>query len=129
MPYSRVLMPIAEGYMKLSAQDTMLVSFADQLTDAQRESAFLKAKEITDALFIQSEELIDFSTSQSPEYFAAMEEELKISIQVCDRLLRVMKYYHKEDPYVDELKSRIDSIDSELENYQRTIVNLGSINL
>ena len=129
VPYSRVLMPIAEGYMKLAVKDTMLLSFYDQLTDLQRDSALLKAKQITDALFVQSEELIDFSTSQSPDYFAAMEEELQMSIQVCDRLLRVMRYYHKEDPYVDELKSRIDSIDAEIENYQRTRLNLGAINL
>jgi len=57
-----------------------------------------------------------------------MEEDRQLSLQVCDRLHRLLKYYHPEDEYADELKARIDTIDSQIQQYQRMIVDLGSFN-
>ncbi|MBM71162.1 MAG: hypothetical protein CL847_00060 [Crocinitomicaceae bacterium] len=128
VPFTRVLMPVAESYIKIANADTNLTSYADILSEEDRMRALDVAKELTEALFVQAEETITFSLSLTPEYYGAMEEDRQLSLQVCDRLQRVLKYYHPNDEYVDELKSRIDTIESNIENYQRMIVDLGSIN-
>ena len=128
VPFTRVLMPVAESYIKIANADTNLTSYADILSEEDRMRALEVAKELTEELFIQAEETIAFSLSLTPEYYGAMEEDRQLSLQVCDRLQRVLKYYHPGDEYVDELKSRIDTLESNIENYQRMIVDLGSIN-
>jgi hypothetical protein len=128
VPFTRVLMPVAESYIKIANSDTNLTSYADVLSDEERANALVVAKELTEELFTQAEETIAFSLSLSPEYFGAMEEDRQLSLQVCDRLQRVLKYYHTEDEYTSELKSRIDTLEFQIQNYQRMIVDLGSIN-
>ena len=128
VPITRVLMPVAESYLKISNSDTNLTSYADILSDEDRIKSLEIAKELTEELFTQAEETIAYSLSLAPEYYGAMEEDRQLSLQVCDRLQRVLKYYHPEDEYVDELKSRIDTLESNIESYQRMIVDLGSIN-
>jgi hypothetical protein len=121
-------MPVAESYLKIANSDTNLTSYADILSDEDRIKSLEIAKELTEELFTQAEETIAYSLSLAPEYYGAMEEDRQLSLQVCDRLQRVLKYYHPEDEYVDELKSRIDTLEGNIESYQRMIVDLGSIN-
>ena len=128
VPYTRVLMPVAETYIKVANSDTLLTPYANILSEEERGKALKAAKELTEELFIQSEETIAYSLSLSPEYYGAMEEDRQLSLQICDRLQRVLDYYHPDDEYVDELKSRIDTLEVQIENYQRMIIDLGSIN-
>ena len=128
VPFTRVLMPVAESYLKIANGDTLLTDYADILSDEEREAALKIAKELTEDLFKQAEETVAYSLTLDPEYFAAMEEDRHLSLQVCDRLHRLLKYYHPEDEYADELKTRIDTIDSQIQQYQRMIVDLGSFN-
>ena len=88
----------------------------------------VKAKSLTEELFKQAEESVAYSLSLGTEYYVAMEEERARSLQVCDRLKRLFEYYHPEDEYAIELDARLDTLKFDIENYQRNIVDLGSIN-
>ena len=42
-----------------------------------------------------------------------------------DRLIRVYKYYHPEDPIVDQLDARLGLMETQIEDYESSIVELG----
>ena len=84
-----------------------------------------KAQELLQALFKQQEELVEFALSLDAEYFSAMTSEIDLALQVNDRLIRVYKYYHPEDPIVDELDTRLGVMEDQIEDYERSIVELG----
>ena len=107
VPYTRVLMPVLEAYAELASSDTLLSPNASLLSEDQRKSSLDKAQELLQALFKQQEELVEFALSLDAEYFSAMTSEIDLAIQVNDRLIRVYKYYHPEDPLVNELEERL----------------------
>jgi predicted Zn-dependent protease len=125
VPYTRVLMPVVEAYAELASSDTLLSPNARSLSDEQRKSSLDKAQELLQALFKQQEELVEFALSLDAEYFSAMTSEIDLAIQVNDRLIRVYKYYHPEDPIVDELDARLGVMEDQIEDYERSIVELG----
>jgi hypothetical protein len=128
VPFTRVLMPVAESYVKLASTDSASAAFAIDLSDEDHSHALEKAKELIQILFTQQEETLAYSLSLTPEYFSAMEEDRQLALQVNDRLLRVYKYYHPDDEFVDELDARLGKMEEDLERYHRMIVDLGSIN-
>ena len=128
VPYTNVLMPVAESYMMIANSDTLKTQYSDLLTNEQKQRALEEAKALTEELVRQAEESVAYSLSLGPEYYVAMEEERTRSLQVCDRLKRLFEYYHPEDEYASELDARLDSLKFDIENYQRNIVDLGSIN-
>ncbi|MDA0568536.1 MAG: DUF2723 domain-containing protein [Bacteroidetes bacterium] len=125
VPYTRVLMPVVEAYAELASSDTLLSPNASRLSEDQRKSSLDKAQELLQALFKQQEELVEFALSLDAEYFTAMTSEIDLAIQVNDRLIRVYKYYHPEDPIVDELDARLGVMEDQIEGYERSIVELG----
>ena len=60
---------------------------------------------------------------------AATEEERQLSLQVCDRLHRVLKYYHPEDAFVTQLASRKDSLEKNINDYQDVILGLSDMSV
>ena len=128
VPYTNVLMPVAESYMMIANSDTLKTQYSDLLTDEQKQRALEEAKALTEELVRQAEESVAYSLSLGPEYYVAMEEERTRSLQVCDRLKRLFEYYHPEDEYASELEARLHSLKFDIENYQRNIVDIGSIN-
>ena len=125
VPYTRVLMPVVEAYAELASPDTLLSPNANSLDDTQRKSALDKAQELLQALFKQQEEIVEFALSLDAEYFTAMASEIDLAIQINDRLIRVYKYYHPEDPIVGELDTRLGLMEAQIEDYERSIVELG----
>lgn len=125
VPYTRVLMPVVEAYAELASADSLLSPNANSLDDTQRKASLDKAQELLQALFKQQEELIEFALSLDAEYFTAMTSEIDLALQVNDRLIRVYKYYHPEDPIVDQLDARLGLMETQIENYEKSIVELG----
>jgi hypothetical protein len=126
VPYSRVLMPISEAYLQLSSSDSLLSPNAYALSKEQHDHAHAMAAELTVALFKQQEEIMAYSLSLDPSYYAAMEEQRQLALQVCDRLVRIYKYYQPEDSLVSELDARIGKMEESLNAYYNNIVNIGS---
>ena len=87
-----------------------------------------EAKALTEELVRQAEESVAYSLSLGSEYYVAMEEDRTRALQVCYELKRLFEYYHPEDEYASELEARLDSLKFDIEEYQRNIVDLGSIN-
>ncbi|GEM_PF-5324544 len=56
-----------------------------------------------------------------------MTSEIDLAMQVNDRLVRVFKYYHPNDPLVDELDARLGEMEESVDKYERRIVELGFI--
>lgn len=125
VPYTRVLMPVVEAYAELASSDSLLSPNANSLDDTQRKAALDKAQELLQDLFKQQEELVEFALSLDAEYFTAMASEIDLAIQINDRLIRVYKYYHPEDPIVGELDTRLGLMEAQIEDYERSIVELG----
>jgi hypothetical protein len=127
VPYTRVLMPVVEAYAELASSDSLLSPNAISLNENQREASYERSKELLQALFKQQEELIEYALSLDAEYFTAMSKEIDLAFQVNDRLIRVFKYYHSEDPLVGELDERLGIMEAQIENYERSIIELGFI--
>ena len=125
VPYTRVLMPVVEAYAELASSDSLLSPNANSLDDSQRKASLDKAQELLQALFKQQEELVEFALSLDAEYFTAMTYEIDLALQINDRLIRVYKYYHPEDPIVDQLDARLGLMETQIEDYESSIVELG----
>jgi len=125
VPYTRVLMPVVEAYAELASSDSLLSPNAKSLDDTQRKASLDKAQELLQDLFKQQEELVEFALSLDAEFFTAMASEIDLAIQINDRLIRVYKYYHPEDPIVGELDTRLGLMEAQIEDYERSIVELG----
>ena len=127
VPYTRVLMPVVEAYSELASSDSLLSPNAISLDENQRKQSLSKAQELLHALFKQQEELIEYALSLDAEYFTAMSSDIDLAIQVNDRLIRVYKYYHPEDPIVDQLDARLGVLEDQIESYESFILELGFI--
>lgn len=125
VPYTRVLMPVAEAYIQLATSDTMLAPKTMSLTPEKKALALEIAQGLVLDLFEQQEEVIAYATSLSPEFYSAMTSEIDLALQVNDRVLRVFKYYMPEDSLVKELDKRIGIMEEDINSYERNIVQLG----
>jgi len=126
VPYTTVMMPIAEAYIQLSSSDSTLSPLAYSLSQEQHDSALTNAQTLIEALFKQQEETIIYSASLSPQFFMAMESEIQRSLQVSDMLIRRYKYYYPNDEFLLGLENRFTEMRENLENKQRSIIDLGS---
>jgi len=126
VPYTTVMMPIADAYTQLSSSDSTLSPVAYSLSEEQHSDALSKAQALIEALFLQQEETINFSTSLSPQYFMAMEIEIQRALQVSDMLVRRYKYYYPQDEFILGLDNRFNEMRETLENKQRSIIELGA---
>jgi len=122
VPYTRVLMPVLEAYAELASSDTLLSPNASLLSEDHRKSSLDKAQELLQALFKQQEEIVEYAISLDAEYFSAMPKEIELAIQVSDRLIRVYKYYHPEDPLVNDLEVRLGKMIGQIEKTTKKIL-------
>ncbi len=125
VPYTRVLMPVAEAYIQLATLDTQLAPNSASLSADKKAAALEMAHELVLDLFEQQEEVISYATSLKPEFYTAMTSEVDLALQVNDRILRVFKYYMPEDSLVKELDKRIQTMEEDVNRYERNIVQLG----
>ena len=123
VPYSRVIMPVAEAYMQL-ASDTTLAPNTKELSDASRASAWASAQKIADEFMAMQEDNIRYFTSLDANLFMASEREIQFSLQVADRLVRVMKYFHPDTEEARALEGRLTEMESDLEAYEQSQMNM-----
>ena len=123
VPYNQVMMPVAETYMQL-ASDTTLAPNTKNLSEASRLDAWKLAQEISDDFMAMQEDNIAYVTSLEPEYYMAAEREMQFALQVGDRLVRVMKYFHPTSDVTKALEDRLTDMESEVEAYERNLVDL-----
>ncbi len=124
VPYSRVMMPVAETYMQL-ASDTTLAPNTKNLSEVSRMKAWKMAQEISDDFMAMQEDNIAYFTSLDAEYYVAADREMQFALQVGDRLVRVMKYFHPTSDVTKALEDRLTDMESEVEAYERNLVDLG----
>ena len=80
VPYSRVMMPVAETYMQL-ASDTTLAPNTKNLSEVSRLHAWKMAQEISDDFMAMQEDNIAYFTSLEPEYYMAADREMQFALQ------------------------------------------------
>ena len=124
VPYSRVMMPVAESYLQLSA-DTTVAPNTRGLTSDQRAHAWEKAQEVTNHFIGMQESQIQYFTSLDPEYYVAAEREIQFALQVGDRLVRVMKYFHAGAEETQALEDRLTNMEAMVEDYERDMMDFG----
>ena len=125
VPYTRVLMPVAEAFTQLATTDTLLSPNTAGLSSEKKAEALKMAHALILDLFEQQQEVITYATSLSPEYYSAMTSEVDLALQVNDRILRVFKYYLPEDKLVIELEKRLGEMEEDINQYEQDIVSLG----
>jgi hypothetical protein len=125
VPYTRVLMPVAEAYIQLATSDTLLAPNSVGLSAEKKAAALEIAHELVLDLFEQQEEVVAYATSLDPQFYSAMTSEVDLALQVNDRILRVFKYYMPEDSLVKELDKRIGQMEEDVNTYERNIVQQG----
>ena len=124
MPYSRVMRPVAETYMQL-ASDTTLAPNTKNLSEVSRMKAWKMAQEISDDFMAMQEDNIAYFTSLDAEYYVAADREMQFALQVGDRLVRVMKYFHPTSDVTKALGDRLTDTESGVKAYERNLVALG----
>ena len=125
VPYTRVLMPVAEAFTQLATTDTLLSPNTAGLSSEKKAEALKMAHALILDLFEQQQEVITYATSLGPEYYSAMTSEVDLALQVNDRILRVFKYYLPEDKLVIELEKRLGEMEEDINQYEQDIVSLG----
>lgn len=123
VPFSRVMMPVAETYLQL-AGDANVAPNAAALTNEDRAHAWTMAQEVVDQFMSMQEDLIVYGTSLDPEFYVALDREVQFALQIGDRLLRVMKYYHAGTEEAKALEARLTEMEAMVEAYEANYVAL-----
>ena len=124
VPYSRVMMPVAETYLQLAA-DTTVAPQTRSLSQAQRDHAWAMAQEVTNHFMKMQEDQVAYFTSLDAEFYMAAERDLQFALQIGDRLVRVMKYFHASAPETKALEDKLTEMESAVDAYERNLVDLG----
>jgi len=124
VPYSRVMMPVAETYLQLGA-DPAVAANTTGLSAERRAHAWEMAQEVTDHFMKIQEDQVAYFTSLEPEYYVAADRELQFALQVGDRLVRVMKYFHADAEETKALEGRLTEMEAAVETYERNLIDLG----
>jgi len=98
---------------------------AASLSADDREHAWKMAQEVTDHFMAMQEDQVAYCTSLEPEFYFAAEREIQFALQVGDRLVRVMKYFHAESEEVKTLEGRLTDMEAAVEAYERNLIDLG----
>ena len=124
VPYSRVMMPVAESYLQLAGDENVAPNTVG-LSDEDRAHAWDMAQEVTNHFMRMQEEQVAYITSLDAEYYLAAERDLQFALQIGDRLVRVMKYFHADAPEAKALEGRLTEMEAVVETYERNLVDLG----
>ena len=117
VPYSRVMLPVTETYMQLSG-DAKVAPKTAELSDEERAHAWEMAQEVAGEFLSMQEEFVTYCTSLAPEYYVAVDRELNFALQIGDRLVRVMKYYHAGSDEAAALEARLTDMEAAVESYE-----------
>ena len=123
VPFSRVMMPVAETYLQL-AGDANVAPNAAALTEEDRAQAWTMAQEVVDQFMSMQEDQIVYCTSLDPEFYVALDREVQFALQIGDRLVRVMKYYHAGTEEAKALEARLTEMEAMVEAYEANYVAL-----
>ena len=124
VPYSRVMMPVAETYLQLAA-DTAVAPQTRGLSQEQRDHAWAMAQEVTNHFMKMQEDQVAYFTSLDAEFYMAAERDLQFALQIGDRLVRVMKYFHASAPETKALEDKLTEMESAVEAHERNLVDPG----
>ena len=117
VPFSRVMMPVAETYLQL-AGDANVAPNAAELSEEDRAHAWTMAQEVVDQFMSMQEDQLLYCTSLDPEYYVALDREAQFALQIGDRLVRVMKYYHAGTEQAKALEARLTDMEAMVEAYE-----------
>ena len=117
VPYSRVMLPVTETYMQLSG-DSKVAPKTAELLDEERAHAWEMAQEVAGEFLSMQEEFVTYCTSLAPEYYVAVDRELNFALQIGDRLVRVMKYYHAGSDEAAAFEARLTDMEAAVESYE-----------
>ena len=124
VPFSRVMMPVAESYLELAA-DTSVAPNTKGLSAEQRAHAWEMAWDVTEHFMRMQEDQIAYFTSLEAGYYLAAEREVTFALQIADRLVRVMKYYHSTAEESKEMERRLADMEAAVEEYERSLSDGG----
>ena len=123
VPFSRVMMPVAESYLQLAA-DAKVSPNAAALSEKDRDHAWAMAQEVVDQFMTMQEEEIVYCTSLDPEFYVALDREVQFALQIGDRLVRVMKYYHAGTEEAAALEARLTEMEAMVEAYEANFLTM-----
>ena len=126
VPYSRVMMPVAEAYMQLAA-DVAVAPNTVGLSDADRGHAWAMTQQVTGHFMTMQEELVAYFTSLDADHYIAAERDIQFAMQIADRLVRVMRYYHADAPETKALEGRLADMESTIEAYERELMTAAAL--
>ena len=102
VPYSRVMMPVAETYLQLASNEEVAPA-TKGLSDADREHAWSMALDVTNHFMAMQEDQVAYFTSLDSSTMWPRSG-TQFALQIGDRLVRVMKYFHATAPETAELE-------------------------
>ena len=123
VPFSRVMMPVAESYLQLAA-DAKVSPNAAALSEKDRDHAWAMAQEVVDQFMTMQEEEIVYCTSLDPAFYVALDREVQFALQIGDRLVRVMKYYHAGTEEAAALEARLTEMEAMVEAYEANFLTM-----
>ncbi|NQX90538.1 MAG: DUF2723 domain-containing protein [Flavobacteriales bacterium] len=129
VPYDRIMLPIIEGLYELSSGDSTKTPTAMdvQLTEEQRAEALELANATAQRLFTIFEQEMDYYMSLEPEYFNTIGEDFSLMRSINQRMEQVLRFYHPDDPMVQEFQDRLDSLDMRYQQKLTGVTDLGKV--
>ena len=119
-------MPVAEAYMQLAA-DVAVAPNTAGLSDADRGHAWAMTQQVTGHFMTMQEELVAYFTSLDADHYIAAERDIQFAMQIADRLVRVMRYYHADAPETKALEGRLADMESSIEAYERELMTAAAL--
>jgi tetratricopeptide (TPR) repeat protein len=126
VPYDRVLMPVAETLMLLAATDTSRTA-SEPLSAEQKAQALASGEALTLRLFELFEQDMYYYLSLEERFFNQTLDDLSILYQVNGRLLQIVERYNPNSTIKDEMRERLEAIDSAIEAKEQALRDLGSV--
>ena len=126
VPYDRVLMPVAETLMLLAATDTSRTA-TEPLSPEQKAQALASGEALTLRLFELFEQDMYYYLSLEERFFSQTLDDLSILYQVNGRLLQIVERYNPDSAIKDEMRERLEAIDSAIEAKEQSMRDLGSV--
>ncbi|MGB0422853.1 MAG: protein O-mannosyl-transferase family [Flavobacteriales bacterium] len=129
LPYDKIMLPLIESLYELSSADTSRTAAAinSDLTQEQRDRALEKANFVGDRLFTIFEQEMEYYLSLEPQYFNQITDDFALMKQVNERIEQVVRFYHEDDPKVQEYQDRLDALERKLIAKQSGVTDLGEV--
>ncbi|MGB1032584.1 MAG: hypothetical protein ACPGWM_08205, partial [Flavobacteriales bacterium] len=86
-----------------------------------------KANFVGDRLFTIFEQEMEYYLSLEPQYFNQITDDFALMKQVNERIEQVVRFYHEDDPKVQEYQDRLDALERKLIAKQSGVTDLGEV--